>query len=238
MHYDPPDEVIMTDLSQYFEQDDKENCVRFIGDKLECFIPVRYKNENFLIVADKIQALGIFSIRINDTLTGGLQIPAVIQIDPTETYETTIDEEKYFVCVLTKNHRVMCSLDVMQIEKVGYFMWREFLSLGHFPSYINYQNVNSLFDDLKEITGRGLGANHAILEIILAHLFRDPDDLNIKYRHTPMVKPPAHVTLRDVSYGPSTTHSRIFGSYSDIGRNAALLNQSDTNSELSDLFRS
>ena len=227
-----------TDISQYFEQDDKEDCVRFIGDKLECFVPLRYKNENFLIIEDKVQALGIFSIRINDTIWAGLQLPAVIQIDPSETYETSLDGERYFVCVLTKNRRVMCSLGVMQIEKIGYFIWREFLSLGHFPKYITYQNVNTLFDDMKEITGKGIGANHVIMEIVLAHLFRDPHDLNIKYRHTKMEEPPAHVTLRDVSYGPSTTYSRIFGSYADEGRNAALLNQADTNSELSDLFRS
>ena len=226
------------DISIYFEQDDKEQCVSFIGDKLECFIPLRYQNENYLIIEDKVQALGYFTLRINDSIWGGLQLPAVIQLDPTETYETTMEGEKYFVCVLTKNRRVMCSTSVMQIEKIGYFIWREFLYLGHYPKYINYRNVNTLLDDLKEITGRGFGANHVIIEIVLAHLFRDAHDLNIKYRHTTMNEPPATVTLKDISYGPSTTHSRIFGSYSDVGRNAALLNQSDNNSELSDLFRS
>lgn len=224
-------------LAKYFEQDDEHNCVRFIGDKLECFIPLRYQNENYLIVSDKVQALGMFTIRVNDTLTGGLQIPAVIQIDPTETYEQTIKGDRYFVCVLTKGHMIMCSTSVMQIDKLPYFCWREYLSLGHLPSYINYRNVGSLFDDMEEIAGAGMGANHVIVEIVLAHIFRDPDDLNIKYRNTDMQKPPATVTLRDVSYGPSTTHSRVFGSYSDTGRNAALLNQSDNNSELSDLFR-
>ena len=226
------------DLAQFFEQDDKEQCVRFIGDKLECFIPMRYQNENYLVISNEIQSLAIFSIRINDTIEGGLQLPALIRIDPSDTYETTIDDEKFLVCVLTKGRRIMCSTSVLQIERIGYFVWREFLSLGHFPKYITYQNVNSLFDDMREIAGRGIGANHVIMELVLAHLFRDAKNLNVKYRHTDMIDPPAHVTLRDVSYGPSTTHSRMFGSYSDIGRNAALLNQSDTNSELSDLFRS
>ena len=226
------------DLAQFFEQDDKEQCVRFIGDKLECFIPMRYQNENYLVISNEIQSLAIFSIRINDTIDGGLQLPALIRIDPSDTYETTIDDEKFLVCVLTKGRRIMCSTSVLQIERIGYFVWREFLSLGHFPKYITYQNVNSLFDDMREIAGRGIGANHVIMELVLAHLFRDAKNLNVKYRHTDMIDPPAHVTLRDVSYGPSTTHSRMFGSYSDTGRNAALLNQSDTNSELSDLFRS
>ena len=225
------------ELAKYFEQDDENNCVRFIGDKLECFIPLRYQNENYLIIEDKVQALGIFTIRVNDSIMGGLQLPAVIQIDPSETYEQTIDGERYFTCVLTKGRMIMCSLSVMQIDKLPYFIWREFLSLGHFPSYITYRNVSTLFDDMGEVAGAPMGANHVIIELVLAHLFRDKDDLNIKYRNTDMTKPPAHVTLRDVSYGPSTTHARIFGSFSDTGRNAALLNQTDNNSELSDLFR-
>ena len=226
------------DISRYFQEDTKEDCVRFIGEKLECFIPLRYQMDNFLKIGETIQALGVFALTINDTIEGGLQLPAVITMEPQETYEVTKDDERYLVCVFQKFDKVMNTLSVMQIEKIGYFLWREFLSLGHMPRYITYQNVATLMDDLKEVTGRGTGSNHAIMEIIYAHLFRDAKDLNVKYRHTDMHQPPAHVTLRDVSYGPSSTLARIAGSYTDTGINSALLNQADQNHELEDLFRS
>lgn len=228
----------MADVSKFFEESEKDDCLRFIGDKLECYIPTRYAMENYLNIGENVQALGVFALKVNDSIEGGFQLPAVITMEPTETYDATIDEESYLVCVLRKGDKLMNTLNVMQIEKIGYFMWCEFLSLGHFPRYINYENVLNLFDDLKEVTGRGTNANHAILEIIYAHLFRDAQDLNVKYRHTGMNKPPAHVTLRDVSYGPSSTLGRIGGSYTDTGVNSALLNQSDQNHEIEDLFRS
>lgn len=227
----------MSEIDRFFELDKKEKCVRFLGDKLEIFIPMRYQNSNFLVVENKVHTLGIFSMRVNDSIEGGLQMPAVIQVDPVDTYVETKDGEQYFVCVLNKGSRIMTTTGVLKNDKIGYFMWTEFLSLGRMPEYITYDNSVSLFDDLKELTGKGTNTDHVLMEIVLAHVFRDPDNLNVFYRHSNMNKKPAQVTLRDVAYGPSSTHSRIIGSYSDDGRNAALLNQSDQNHTLEDFFR-
>ena len=208
-----------------------------MGDKLEIFIPMRYQAKNLLIIEDKISALGIFSMRINDSIDCGLQIPAVIQIDPISTHLETINENQFFVCELHRGSRLITNLYVLQNEKLGYAVWLEFLSLGNMPSFINYHNAAFLFDDMKEITGKGIPVNHAVFEIIFAHVYRDAKDLNTFYRHTRMTEPPAQVTLRDVGHGPSSTHGRILGSYSEDGRNAALLNQSEHNSTLEDFFR-
>lgn len=227
----------MSATDKFFEVDKVNDCVRFIGDKLEIFIPMRYQAKNYLIVEDKVRALGIFSMRVNGSVEGGLQIPAMVQIDAADTYTETIDGEQFFVCVLNKGGRFMTTLKVLRDDKLVIFIWTEFLSLGHMPSYITYDNAATLFDDLKEIAGKSIGVDHVLIEIILAHVYRDPDNLNIFYRHTDMRQPPAQVSLRDVGYGASTTHSRIIGSYADVGRNSALLNQSDQNHTLEDLFR-
>ena len=227
----------MSAVDQFFELDTVNKCVRFTGDKLEIFIPMRYQTKNYLIIEDKIQALGIFSLRVNGSIDGGLQIPAMIQIDAAETRNETIDGEPYFVCVLNKNNRIMTTTTLVKNDRVIYFMWTEFLSLGRMPKYMTYDSATTLFDDLKEITGKGTGVDHSLIEVILAHVYRDPNDLNIFYRHTGMRQPPAQISLRDVGYGAATTHSRIIGSYADIGRNSALLNQSEQNHTLEDLFR-
>ena len=227
----------MPAVDQFFEIDEKNDCVRFIGDTLEIFIPMRYQSKNYLIIKDKIDALGIFSMRVNGSIEGGLQIPAVIQIDAAETYNETIDGEQFFVCKLNKGGRIMTTLKVVKDKELVYFIWTEFLSLGHMPKYMTYDGATTLFDDLKEITGSGTGVDHALIEIILAHVYRDPNNLSIFYRHTDMRQPPAQISLRDIGYGASTTHARIIGSYADVGRNSALLNQSDQNHTLEDLFR-
>ena len=116
-------------------------------------------------------------------------------------------------------------------------MWNEFLALGHLPKFLTYDKIITLFDDLQRISGAKLKASHPILELIYAHMFRNPDQMTQFYRHTKMNFEPRVINLHDVAYGATTTHSRIFGSYAGIGLNSALLNQEDKNNELEDIFR-
>lgn len=222
---------------KFFKQDDKEHCVRFIGDKLECFIPNRYQTVEYLVVSEYVTTLGIFSMKINDSFECGLQIPALITMDPSNIYETTIDDISYTVCELAKNQRLITNLDVMQVSRIGYFMWREFLTQGNLPKFITHDNIITMMDDLGEITGHACNGNHAVLEIVYSHLFRDAKNPLIHYRNTDMTKPPAIVNLKDVAYGTDATSSRMIGAYSEMGLNNALINPSTDNHELEDLFR-
>lgn len=228
----------MKDIGRFFVTDVKNDCVTFTGDKLECFIPIRYKVQNFLKIGSKIEAFGIFSMRVNDDPElNGFQLPAIISIDPVETYEVTMNEEAYFVCVLRKGSKFMTTLSMMQLSQAGFFMWNEFVSVGHMPEYMTYDYAAILFDDLGPISGSKLNADHSILEMILAHIYRDPQDLNTFYRYSTSREKPQLINLRDVAYGAQTTHSRILGSYSETGYNSALLNTSKENHPLEDLFR-
>lgn len=224
-------------IDQYFEVNEKDDCVRFVGDKLEVYVPMRYEPKNYLVIGEKIQALAIFSMRINETTECGIVLPAVIVMDPSKTYETTIEGDKFFVCEFSKGDRFMCSLEILKNDKIGYYMWTEFLSLGNVPSFISYETILSLFDDVGETTGVAINVDHAVIEIVYAHLYRKKGDLSTYYRHTDMKSPPDMVSLRDVGYGPTTTHSRIIGAFAEEGRNAALLNQEEHSSRLEEYFR-
>ena len=227
------------DVSKYFLEEPDKDCVRYVNNQnvnLEIYIPTRYRDRGYMHLDEYVHTLGILTMKIGN-IQFGLQLPAMITIDTTDTYETTIDNATYLVAVLPPGRRVMTTLTVLQNDKIPYFMWSEFLFVGHIPQYLDYSTIVSLYDQTGEVIGQKLGSDHAVFEVVLAHLFRDQDDLTRYYRNTNMVKDPATVTLKDVSYGPSSTHSRIFGSYANEGRNSALLNQVETNNELEDLFR-
>ena len=117
-------------------------------------------------------------------------------------------------------------------------MWNEFLTYGHMPSFVRYNDAAFLFDNNKKFTGKQLEGDHVIYELVIAHCFRDAKDKNIPYRNTNMSELPAQITLRDITYGASTTHSRIVGSYADVGMINAALNKVEENHDLEDLFRS
>lgn len=228
-------------LEDYFELDEINDCVRFTGDTLHVYIPRRYETLNFLFIEEQISTLGIFKFVINkDTeteLEAGLNLPALITMDADESYNETIDDEKYLCAVLHNGSRLLTSLHLVKNDKLYFLLWREFMSLGKIPLFINYENIAFMFDDLKEICGKGISTDHALLEMIYAHIYRDSDDLNKPYRLTSKQKPPEIINLRNVSYGPSGTFSKIAGSFAQDGYNSALLNQTDKNNELEDLWR-
>lgn len=228
---------MVEDISKYFELSEKDDCVYFVGDKLDCYLPERYGNFGYLSITNVVSTLGIFAMKINDSIDCGLNLNAGITMDPVSSEHITIDGDKYVHAILKKGSKLLTTLTFTQDDKLSYVTWREFLSVGHLPFCFNYKNIAGIFDDNKFTTGKGISVDHAVLEVIYAHLFRDPDDLNIFYRLTPMVKKPAMVTLKSVSYGPSGTFAKIAGSYAQEGYNSALLNQSEQSSELEDLFR-
>lgn len=224
-------------IAKYFELSEKDNCVFFTGDKAECLIPQRYIDKEFLIIDSKLSVLAVFTIIVNEKILGGILIPVMITMDPVSTETRTIDGVQYFVAILNKGSQFICSLDLVQIDRTGYDIWLELISLAHMPLFIDYNDTAFIFDNMKEFTGSALKANHVMLEIIMAHVNRDPQNLTVPYRLTNMSQPPVQITLRDIGHGTSSTHSRLIGSYSDIGRTAALINQSDENNELEDYFR-
>ncbi len=220
------------EIEKYFQVDSKNNCTRFLGDKLEIFISKRYEGYGLVNLTDKLEVLGIFDMKINDQLEGGLCLAAMINSMPYQTYNTTINEEPYLVAVYRKNDVFISNMSVIRNDKLGYILWNEFIALGKLPKFINYNNIATLFDLIGEVCGINFGVNHGVFEMIYSHLYRDPDDITKEYRLSDMSKPPRFVELRNVSYGPTSTTARLMGSYFNDGLNSALVNASDSVSEL------
>lgn len=219
-------------LEKYFHIDEKRNITTFLGDTLEIHIPTRYENYGLLSHEGSLHALGIFEMKINDTESGGFCLPARIQTTPTETYTTTVDEVSYLVATYKKHDVFIENMTIIKNDALGYILWNEFISLGNLPKFITYDNIGTLFDLIGQVCGINFGVNHAVFEMIYAHLFRDPDDITKEYRLSKMDKDPIFIELRNVSYGPDTTTSKMLGSYWNDGINSSLVNASDKVSEL------
>ena len=226
----------MADLSSKFEYSEKDDCTRFTGDKLIIRIPEHYTMLGYLVIAEVVHVLGIFPMNV-DGVDCGLQIPGVIDVDPSDIRTETINDKKYTILELHKGDRIMCTSSVIKDGKLHYAMWKEFISGGKIPEYLDYDATACLFDDCKKITGKGIDVNHAVIEIVYAHIYRDRDDLTKLYRLTPMTKPPVNIKLNQPAYATNSTHARIIGSYAEQGMNTALIHQNAENVEIEDIFR-
>ena len=226
----------MADLSNKFEYSEKDDCTRFMGDKLIIRVPEHYTMLGYLVIAEVVHVLGIFPMNV-DGVDCGLQIPGVIDVDPSDIRTETINDKKYTILELHRGDRIMCTSSVIKNGKLHYEMWKEFIGGGKLPEYLDYDATACLFDDCKKITGKGIDVNHAVIEIVYAHIYRDRDDLTKLYRLTPMTKPPVTIKLNQPAYATNSTHARIIGSYAEQGMNTALIHQNAENVEIEDIFR-
>ena len=226
----------MADLSNKFEYSEKDDCTRFMGDKLIIRVPEHYTMLGYLVIAEVVHVLGIFPMNV-DGVDCGLQIPGVIDVDPSDIRTETINDKKYTILELHRGDRIMCTKRKNKNGKLHYEMWKEFIGGGKMPEYLDYDATACLFDDCKKITGKGIDVNHAVIEIVYAHIYRDRDDLTKLYRLTPMTKPPVTIKLNQPAYATNSTHARIIGSYAEQGMNTALIHQNAENVEIEDIFR-
>jgi hypothetical protein len=214
----------------------EDGSVIYNGNKLIAYVPVHYETYSLFRIDKYVVALGIFDMEA-DGQKIGIQVPAAIEMSPSEIEDIIIDGENFKQLTFFKGDTFMIRTDVVKTEKVGYYLWTEFIGLGRFPKFINYDRIFYMLDDLKEVTGRGIDASHTLLEIVYQHLYRDKDDINKLYRLTNMTKPARLLNMRNISQIAQSNHSKIFGAYSADGINSALVNQNTKNNEFEDMYR-
>lgn len=225
----------MSSVMKYFKK--VNNAFVFTGKKLTVKIPRRYENYNLLRAENDIQTLAIFEMIFDDKESHGMLLPAVITMEPSTQYYKTIDEIDFLIAEFQAGDKFMTSTQLLKQPHISYAMFVEFIALGNLPKFLDYENTAFLFDRAKEVCDANLRVQHSVFEMIYSHLFRDPDDLTVKYRHTNMKKKPEFIELRSVTYGTDSTTAKIIGAYMNDGINAAIVNPSHQKHDLEDLLR-
>lgn len=223
-------------LSHYVK-DTKESFI-FIGDEAKVYIPTRYTACDFLFLEKDVRTLGIFEIEVSgEKETYGYVFPGIVTMCPSETYSKKINDKDYTVLVFKKNDIFFKSKEILRQSFIAYVMFTEFITNGNPPTFLKYKDIAMLFDTVQEVCAVSLKVPHSAFEMMYAHLTRDPDNPNIKYRHTDMKKKPLLIGLRAITYSVDSTTGKIIGSYMGNGINSAIVNKADQRFELEDLLR-
>lgn len=228
----------ISDISPYFRKDEKDFSMTFIGESLELRIPSRFSQYGALIISDVVTTIGVMDMIIDDTYQTGMNLLATITIEPTDMGRMTYEGVDYVVLKLKSGDKFMTSYRVVQDPKIVYVLWTEFITSGS-PIYtLDYDGLLKLFDNVRELTGSGIGVSRSVYEGIIAHIARDKDHLTTQYRLTDMTKPMKLVALKSVSQAPTGTIARLNGSYfRDDGLTSALRFQVDQQQPFENLLR-
>ena len=226
----------MFDFNKYLEYTD--GVVRFIGTEMRIYIPTIYKKHNLLTVTDTVDALGIFEVDIEEELSHGLFLPAVLSMRPSDTAFATIGGTDYCRCLFTRGDVFLTSTNVVKTSQLAYILFTEYIQFSRIPKFIDYQKCAFLFDIIKQVTDSKINVNHAVFEMIFSHLARDPENIKQPYRHSDMTKPPRFVKLDDAANATMTVTSKLAGGYFQDAINGALASPNeDVSSEIEDLLR-
>ena len=226
------------DIAQFFKQE--KNKVIFIGDELTIWIPERYKGKSCLKISEVVQSLGIFSMQIKadgKSHNVGYFLPRLINIEPTEILSDTQDENKFIKLVLYKNNVFMQSTELVKTSSISYVAFYEYINSANVPEFITYDQKAFLFDSISKETGVKFKADHAIFEIIFAHLCKSQNDFSIQYRFTDMKTKEFQIPLSDTSHASVSTTSRLVGSYFSNGISASLVEDNLNPSIIENILR-
>lgn len=229
--------INIKDVSKYFKYNPEKHTITFTGDSLVIHVPKRLEAYNLLHITDVVETVGVMDLIIDDTYQATLHMLAGVKVAPTEIATITVNNVPYLKMTLVTGNLFTTSTTVIKNKNIMYACYVEFVTRGNIPYTMGYDDLFSMFDQAGPMCGSKLPVDHAIFEVIFAHLSRNPDNRFQQYRHTDMTKPFEFIALRDVAYAPTSTNARLLGSYMDDGLNAALINVSEERQPFEDILR-
>ncbi|MCP4394469.1 MAG: hypothetical protein GY804_09430 [Alphaproteobacteria bacterium] len=209
----------------------------FTGDKLLIDVPRRFEKIGWLNITDKVKMIGICTFNINDKYIKGYRLHAMITSYPSNNTIVNIDGDQYQQLHYKKGDIFIESSSIVQEQSIAYHVLNEFVSLGKIPKWMTENNSYKLFLDISKTTGVNFFANQIAFEYMLAHLWRNPDDINQPAHEMENDKKAVFVGMKNTAVSALTTSGKIIGSNTDVGMEAALVNPSYISSDLDDILR-
>lgn len=234
--YDFPVEHI-TNIDQFFTHDAIAHTLTFTGETLELRIPKRFEVYGMLEVTEKVTALAVMDVIINQKFQCGLNLLAKIEIAPREISEMVWNDVAYLVLQLEHGDQLITHTQVVRDQSIIYALYVEFITRGKLIYTLDYTSLALLFDRVEALTGSGIGVDRVLFEMIISHLARSQDDPFVQYRHTDMAKAMRFIRLRSVSYAPTSTTARLLGSYFSDALDASLIHQVENEQPFENLLR-
>ena len=228
--------MLHPEILQKFRVTPPNGPVVFIGESCDIFIPRKYESYGALTIQATVKTLGVFDMEV-DGMLSGMFAPNHVEIVPSSIENVTIDAEPYVKLHLKKNDLLLKTTEVVKNQLITFPVYTEYVKSGRTLKAIPYEELSFLFDRIMKFGGIKFPVDHAIYEMIFAHLARKADDIMTPFRNTDMKGDYQQVPLTDVPHAATSTTSRVIGAYYTDGVNAAVNNHNLAPSSIEDILR-
>lgn len=197
--------------------------------------PKRYLDKDMATISDKTYVYGIFALIIGDTYSVSL-IPSFIETNPLYIKEITRDNVEYVQFYYGKDMPVIENVQVIRNKVYTYNVLEEFYLRGNVPWFLAYDDLNTIFNNMRYYADSAIGDSKLTNEIITSYITRDATDKHVYHR---LSKKPDHVyiALDDIYYATLGTVNKLSGSYFDKGLVSALVQPEKSPTKLEQIIR-
>lgn len=207
------------------------------------YIPVRYAERGLAEIGIKTYSYGIFAIVTEDKYYSVWKINSMIQLTPTATVKTWINDDEYYEFYFEPGSTTVKNVNLVKVDTLTFKLYDEVFSKGRIPWFMSYDDMGMIFDSAEKHAGAKVGRNREVTELMVSLVARQQKDRHMQYRHTPgtlaeMRKlKPAYIALRNVTYSATNTVNKLGGSYFEQGVVSALNSPSQRVEPIEDLLR-
>jgi hypothetical protein len=172
-------------------------------------------------------------ITANDKYYGVSLAIAKMRITPTSINTVVLDGVQHYEFYFAPGSVICPDLELPKDDALAYWIYDMLVAGGKVPVYFNYMDLGKLWIEAEYHVGLKLGANMAVMPMVVATMSRDPDDLTKYYRQKIQsldeinANPPVFIPFSDVTFNATNTVSKFIGSYFGLGVNSALVNPSE-----------
>lgn len=205
---------------------------------VKLYIPKRFEESNLAVISGEVTVLGIFAVVVDDKFYSVFSVNAMIRIQPSNTNTVKIDDADYYEFDFDAGSTLIANTQAVKSKTLPYYIYNEFIAKGRVPWYMDMDDMCKLFDTSVKHAGVNLGNNHAIIEMIVSVLARNPENMTQYYRHdSGNIPKPEFIPFRSVTYGATNTTSKLMGSNYDDGLDSGLVNPSTQVEKVEELLR-
>lgn len=209
--------------------------------KLQIHIPFRYISAKLANIGKDVNTVAIFAIVVDGTYMVS-NVCSNMQLTPSSIYSEQVDKEEYYILEFDAGSVITPRTSLVVDDTITYNVYDEFIGKAKLPWFINYEDIGKCVANAHYYSNIRLGGTNAVLELLVASIARDPDDIKKFYRETAKsldtqdTNPPVILPFKSIISGTTNTMGKLIGSYFDEGLTSALTNEGGPPG-VEDLFR-
>lgn len=215
---------------------------RLVANKpVSIIVPARFVDKNFLVMGEETQVLGLFLYVLGDKSYAYSNAPAMVSIDPDDMKDIILDDEPCIQFFFEKGSTVFKTVHLIQSDKLLYYIYREFVSMGNVPRYMDYLTFSRIFENATYFTGVKLASTITITHLLISLVARNPKNKQEYFRTVGDGKnynTVAYEGVRSVAYGANNDVARMIGGHFADKMVTAMITENKETQEMEAIWRS